>query len=511
MNEWWKEAVFYEAYVPSCCDGNGDGVGDLIGIVSKLDHLKELGVDGIWLTPFYKSPKVDNGYDISDYYSIDPVYGDMTLFETFIEQAHKRNMKVIIDIVLNHTSDQHPWFIESKSSLDNPKRDWYIWKDPVDNEKPNNWESFFKGSAWEYEEATKQYYYHAFSKEQVDLNWENQEVKEAMWDVLRFWLDKGVDGFRLDVINFLSIDSQLRDNPYDDNGEQLHTFDKDQPQIHGILKELNEVVHAYPDKVLVGEVGTEEFEIAKEYINDKDSLNIVFNFNLGSIEKLDIDKMYAEIDKMNKGLSKEQFPTLFFSSHDMSRHISRFGTNNNEKELAEIFCTLILTARGVPFIYNGEEFGMTDNYIDDINNMKDVQGIIAYHAAISNGIDEKEAIEIANKEGRDSSRALTQWQNAGNSTHEFYKEMIRIRREYPSLHAGEYKTLETNDEVLWYVKKNQEEILVMLNFAATNKEVKVEGCSSKSELILSNKRTNVELGNTITMQAYEILIIKMTK
>ena len=288
---WWKETVFYEIYMPSFKDGNNDGIGDFKGIASKLDYLHKLGVKGIWLTPFYPSPKVDNGYDISDYYNVDKDYGTLEDFKDFLEKAHKLDIKVIGDIVLNHTSSEHPWFKESRRSKDNEKRDFYIWR----KGKPNNWESFFGGDAWEYDDVTKEYYYHAFAKEQVDLNWANPRVYDEMIKVLKFWLDLGVDGFRFDVINFLTVNEDLSDNnPYDENGEQIHKFDKNQKGILDIIRRLaKEIKNIKEDAFLVGEVGSEDLNDLIDY-SGKDLLDVVFNFNLGSMESFSAEKIYKE-------------------------------------------------------------------------------------------------------------------------------------------------------------------------------------------------------------------------
>ncbi|HET6872449.1 MAG TPA: alpha-glucosidase, partial [Sporolactobacillaceae bacterium] len=459
---WWKQAVFYEVYMPSFCDGNGDGIGDFKGLTSKLDYLKELGIDGIWLTPFYKSPKVDNGYDIADYYSIDEDYGSMADFETFVKQAHEREIKVIADLVLNHTSSEHPWFKDARSSKDHPKRDWYIWKDPVEGGPPTNWESFFGGSAWEFDQESGQYYYHAFAKEQVDLNWTNPEVKQAMGDVMAFWLDKGIDGFRLDVINFLTVNKTFKNNPYDSNGtEQLHLYDKDQEGILDTVHEISEFVHGYPDKFLVGEVGSEELSVLQTYSGDG-KLDVVFNFNLGSQPTLNVESIFTQLKEMERVYTKDQLPTLFFSSHDMSRHISRFGKGKpgKEKDLAKLMAGLMLTARGVPFIYYGDEIGQRDLILDDLLEMKDVQGLTAYHLALEKGLSEEEALKQANEKGRDKSRSPMQWNSteyAGfssvahwiqlpkdfsqqtveaqlkdpQSMLSFYKDLIRIRKKNP--------------------------------------------------------------------------------
>jgi glycosidase len=528
MDKWWKQSTFYEIYMPSFKDGNGDGIGDFAGLASKLDYLEELGIDGLWLTPFYPSPRVDNGYDISNYYSVDPDYGTMADFEAFIQEARKRGIRVIADLVLNHTSSAHPWFRESKSSKDSPKRDWYIWRD-----EPNNWESFFSGSAWEYDEGTGQYYYHAFAKEQVDLNWKNPEVKEAMFDVMKFWLEKGVDGFRLDVINFLKVSDKFQDNPYDpDKQEQIHLYDQNQEGILTVIAEIAEFVHQYPGKFLVGEIGSEDIDILKEY-SGPGKLDVVFNFNIGSIHEFDPERVYRELAKTEEAYDPSQTPTLFFSSHDMSRFISRFG---GSEERAKLVATLMLTAKGVPFIYQGDEIGMRDWVADDIAQMKDVQGVLAYEEAINAGKSEKEALEEANGRCRDKSRTPIQWgpgNFAGFSEREpwisvprdaanlhveaqemdpgsmlsWYKRLLKLRKQHPSLSLGEYGQLHFEEGVIFYIKKDpSEQIIVALNFSNQSKTLDYEAGSVT--LLLSTKRDELNPEGPIMVLANEALILK---
>ncbi|MEH7746813.1 alpha-glucosidase [Neobacillus drentensis] len=524
MDKWWKRSSFYEIYMPSFKDGNGDGIGDFAGITSKLDYLKELGIEGIWLTPFYPSPKVDNGYDISDYNGIDQDYGTMADFELFLQEAHKRGIRVIADLVLNHTSSEHPWFQESKSSKNHPKRDWYIWRD-----EPNNWESFFGGTAWEYDAETNQYYYHAFAKEQVDLNWANPEVKCAMFDVMKFWLEKGIDGFRLDVINFLKVHDRFEDNPTD--GEQIHLYDKDQEGVLSVISEIAAFVHQYPDKFLVGEVGSEDLDILKQY-SGLGKLDVVFNFNIGSIGEFDAGKLFEQLAATEQAYGSAQMPTLFFSSHDMSRYISRFG---NEEDRAKLVAVLMLTAKGVPFIYYGDEIGMRDWVTDDIAKMKDVQGIMAYKFALEEGKSHDEALVMANKKSRDKSRTPMQWnldaqagfseglpwitvpEDAGKVTVEdqlndpesmlsFYKSLLKLRKEHSSLQVGDYEFLRMEEDMIYFVRKDQvEKIIVALNFSD---QPNLLEAGTDVRLLLSNKRTRLDRGNEINVLANEAIILK---
>lgn len=532
MDKWWKRSIFYEIYISSFCDSNNDGIGDLRGITSKLGYLKSLGIDGIWLTPYYKSPKVDNGYDIEDYYEINPDYGTMDDFDELLREAHKRNIKIIADLVLNHTSDKHKWFVESKASKDSQKRDWYIWKD-----KPNNWESFFSGSAWEYDEPTKQYYYHAFAKEQVDLNWSNSQVKKAMLDVVKFWLDKGIDGFRLDVINFLKVNDSFADNPSDENGEQQHIYDKDQAGIIQVIQELRDVVEQYDDRFLVGEVGSDNIETIKEYIGDT-CLDAAFNFNLGSIEKFDVKRIFTELKLMEEKLDG-QLPTLFFSSHDMPRYISRFGGETMDEERAKCVAVLMLTARGIPFIYYGDEIGMRDYVAESIACMRDIQGVLAYEKAIGNGKSYSEALIIANQRCRDKSRSPMQWDASeyagfstakpwmevhisrsvinvenqlidGNSIFNHYKQLISIREKHKSLLYGVYEKLDMQENAIYFVRKYEsEEVLVIINFGISELEFSIEKYQG-FKFVYSNIRESLDLSkSTIRVMSNESII--MTK
>ncbi|WP_419881532.1 alpha-glucosidase [Peribacillus sp. B-H-3] len=524
MVEWWKQSVFYEIYMPSFKDGNGDGIGDFSGITSKLDYLKELGIDGLWLTPFYPSPKVDNGYDIADYYEIDSDYGTMEDFELLIKEAHQGGIKVIADLVLNHTSSEHKWFKESRSNKDHPKRDWYIWRD-----EPNNWESFFGDTAWEYDQVTNQYYYHAFAKEQVDLNWANPDVKEAMFDVMKFWLEKGVDGFRLDVINFLKVNDRFIDNPFDaDKNEQNHLYDKDQEGILTIIEQIAEFVHQYPDKFLVGEVGSEDIGILKQF-SGLGKLDVVFNFNIGSIEKFDAGRLFEQLSETEKAYDEHQVPTLFFSSHDMSRFISRFG---GDEDRAKAVAALMLTAKGVPFLYFGDEIGMRDWITDDIEKMKDVQGLMGYKLALEAGKTAEEALAIANEKSRDKSRTPMRWNASGNvgfsdaepwitipndamkvnvaeqendpaSMLSFYKKLLHLRKEHSALRLGEYEELRYDEGMISYIKKDHSErIRVLLNFS--NQE-RVLNVGNDAVLLLATKQESPESGRIL---ANEAMLIK---
>jgi len=480
---WWKETVFYQIYMPSYADSNADGYGDFNGITSKLDYLHSLGVKGIWLTPFLKSPKVDNGYDVADYYQIDPVYGTRLDFDRFLKEAHNRGIKVIMDMVLNHTSTDSEWFRQSRQSKDNPYRDYYIWKD-----KPNNWESFFGGTAWEKDAASGQYYYHKFDTRMADLNWSNPKVVAEIQDVLRFWLQAGVDGFRLDVINFLTTDGILSDNPIN-KGKQDHAFDIDQPGVTSAIKIIRKTVDAVPGRFLVGEVGSDKIEILKRY-QSAELLDVVFNFNFGSIAEFSPERIFSEIKRMDAEMPG--YPTLFFGSHDMSRLMDRLADGNPERALA--LAAITLTAKGVPFVYFGEEIGMRNITAASVSEMIDVQGRTQYKLAIESGKTPDEALRIANSHNRDKSRSPMQWNASGfagfsaakswikmhpdyrnvnvetslsdkESIWHGYQKLIAIRNAEKALQYGDYKHLDYRDGMLSFEREfESDQIVVTINF-----------------------------------------------
>ena len=486
--KWWKETVFYQIYMPSYADSNGDGYGDFGGITGKLDYLQEMGVRGIWLTPFLTSPKVDNGYDIADYYNVDPVYGTNSDFEGFLKEAHKHGIKVIMDMVLNHTSTDCKWFQEAKKSKDNPYRDYYIWKD-----KPNNWESFFGGTAWQLDMATNQYYYHKFDVTMADLNWANPKVIEETRKVLRFWLDKGVDGFRLDVINFLNTDGIILNNPVKD-GKQYHLHDIDQKGVKDAMRMIKQTVNAYDNRFIVGEIGSDKIEVLKQY-QSEELLDVVFNFNFGSIPVFSAEKIFKELESMEKNMSN--YPTLFFGSHDMPRMIDRLANGNIKK--AEALAVLMLTAKGVPFIYYGEEIGMHNITAKNFEEIKDIQGRTSYKLAIEKGSNKTEALEEGNKQNRDKSRSPMQWnadmiggfssgkswikintdyaknnvevlKKTKNSILNIYQKLIALRNNEKVLQYGIYKKLEYKDEQILFTREfENESITVIINFSTENK------------------------------------------
>ena len=480
--KWWKESVFYQIYMPSYADSNGDGYGDFKGITDKLSYLQEIGVSGIWLTPFLSSPKVDNGYDIADYYAVDPTYGSKADFDTFLQEAHKRGIKVIMDMVLNHTSTDCKWFQESSKSKDNPYRDYYIWKD-----QPNNWESFFGGTAWEKDNTTNQYYYHKFDRRMADLNWSNPKVVAEVQKILRFWLDRGVDGFRFDVINFLNTDGITADNPLKE-GRQTHINDIDQAGVKNAMKIIKATVNSYKDRFIVGEIGSDKIEVLKQY-QSEELLDVVFNFNFGSIPSFSAERIFNELQSMEKNMSN--YPTLFFGSHDMPRMINRLA--GGDKKRAVALAALMLTAKGVPFVYYGEEIGMHNIVADSFEEIVDIQGKTHYKLALSEGKSEQQALVEGNENNRDKSRSPMQWnatafggfskgktwikmgsykqnnvaflQKNENSILADYKKLIRLRNREKVLQYGKYERLEYKNSCISFTRSCEgEKITVVINF-----------------------------------------------
>lgn len=485
---WWKESVFYQIYMPSYADSNGDGYGDFKGMTSKLDYLVQLGVKGIWLTPFLTSPKVDNGYDIANYYEVDPTYGSKADFNIFLKEAHKRGIKVIMDMVLNHTSTDCKWFQESRKSVDNPYRDYYIWRD-----KPNNWESFFGGTAWEKDTLTNQYYYHKFDKKMADLNWSNPKVVAEVQKVLRFWLDSGVDGFRLDVINFLTTNGITADNPVKD-GQQEHSNDIDQAGVKEAIRIIKSTVNEYNNRFIVGEIGSDKIEVLKQY-QSQDLLDVVFNFNFGSIKTFSSQRIFDELQSMEE--NRSNYPTLFFGSHDMPRMIDRLADRNPDKALA--LTALILTAKGVPFVYYGEEIGMHNVIAKNPEEMVDIQGRTHYQLALAKGKNPDEALVEGNEHNRDKSRSPMQWNgnafagfstekawikinpdynkvnvqslmNKENSILNGYKKLIALRNKEKVLQYGKYDRLEHKDGQILFTRSFEgDKITVVINFGSEKK------------------------------------------
>ena len=413
---WWKESVVYEIYPRSFCDSNNDGIGDLGGILKKLDYLKELGVDIIWLSPIYQSPNDDNGYDISNYQSILKEFGTMEEFEHLLDEVHKRDMRLIMDLVVNHTSDEHEWFIQSRKNCSNTYRDYYIWKEGKGNQPPNNWGSWFGGSAWEYDKNTDMYYLHIFSKKQPDLNWENEKVRQEVYNMMRWWLDKGIDGFRMDVISLISKNQQF---PDDENIQGLYgnliPYCAHGPRVHEFLKEMNREVLSKYDIMTVGEAACVTLEEARKYAGyDRGELDTVFQFEHVELcngeygkwtdESPELTDIKAVFDKWQKGLDGYAWNTLFWSNHDQPRAVSRFGNEEEYRELsAKMLATCMHMMKGTPYIYQGEELGMTNAHFTRIEQYRDIESINAYHENVEQrGLEADKMLLYLQKVSRDN-------------------------------------------------------------------------------------------------------------
>ena len=485
---WWKEAVGYQIYPRSFKDSNNDGIGDIRGIISKLDYLKELGIDVIWICPMYKSPNDDNGYDISDYQDIMDDFGNMEDFDLMLDEVHKRGMKLIIDLVINHTSDEHPWFIESKLSKDSKKRDWYIWRDGKDGAEPNNWESIFKGSAWQYDENTEQYFLHLFSKRQPDLNWDNEEVRQEIYKMINWWLDKGIDGFRVDAISHIKKEPGLidMDNPH--NLNYVSSFDKHMnvDGIHEYLEELNKNTFSKYDIMTVGEANGVDASESEMWVGEENGkFSMIFQFehlNLwGEVgeNKFNVKEYKKVLTKWQNALEGKGWNALFVENHDIPRVVSSWGNDNEYlEESAKAFALMYFMQKGTPFIYQGQEIGMTNVRFDSIEKYNDVKSINIYEEKINEGVSVNEALKVVASISRDNARTPMQWDSTNyagfsentpwidvnenyksiyvesqlaneNSVLNFYKKLIKIRKENPSLIYGRYDMILEEDEKIY--------------------------------------------------------------
>jgi oligo-1,6-glucosidase len=530
-NAWWKEAVVYQVYWRSFCDSNGDGYGDIIGLINKLDYIKDLGIDIIWLNPVYESPDKDNGYDISSYNAIMSKAGTIEQWDELLDEIHKRGMKLIMDLVVNHTSNQHPWFIESSSSLDNPKRDWYIWKDPINGREPNNWRSYFTPSTWEYHEKTGQYYFHSFAVEQPDLNWKNPEVREEIYKMMRFWLNKGIDGFRMDVINLLAkIDGfPNAKDPYDTS------YLGNNPGIHEYLKEMNEKVLRQYDIFTVGEIPFVTPEDGVLYVGeDRNELHTLFHFEVADdMPSWDMLRFKEIQDRWYDGLWGKGWNSQFLNNHDHTRQVTRYGNDKEYRvQSAKLLATMLHTLPGIPYIYQGEEIGMTGLRFDSIDDYDDILMKNKYDEEVAKGRDPKEVLESLIPLSRDNSRTPMQWDdsdNAGftsgtpwmqvnpnykqinvknalrdpNSVYYYYKKLIQLRKENPVMVYGDYKHYTKNDEHVYaYTRSLENETwLIVLNHCDHDNQYRLPG-----ELV--NKEKELLIGNYLAVNEDNGLVLR---
>ncbi|UOF89673.1 alpha-glucosidase [Fodinisporobacter ferrooxydans] len=514
---WWKEAVVYQVYWRSFYDTDGDGIGDLQGVIEKLDYIKELGVDVIWLNPCYDSPDVDNGYDIRDYYSIMEKAGTFALWQQLLAEVHKRGMKLIMDLVVNHTSDEHSWFVESRSSKSNPKRDYYIWKDAKAGAPPNNWRSYFTPSAWEYDETTDAYYFHSFAVEQPDLNWENPNVRKEIYQMMRFWLDQGIDGFRLDAIALLAKPNGFPDAENPDDIRYL----TNNPGIHKFLREMNEEVLCHYDILTVGEAA---FVTPKEgllYVGeDRDELHTIFHFEIcDEMPKWDMLRFKEIQQRWYQGLWGKGWNSQFLNNHDHTRQVSRYGNDREYRiESAKLLATMIHTLPGTPYIYQGEEIGMTAVYFPSIEEYKDIAVKNKYTEEVAKGGSPKEVLETLRPLARDNSRTPMQWDDSGNagftkgepwiqvnpnyteinvekdladsnSVLAFYKQLIQLRKQHPVMVYGEYQDVSDGDLHIYAYARTWEDVcwLIVLNHSDCDRSFSVpKEYRNPDKLLLAN-------------------------
>ncbi len=557
---WWKKSVVYQIYPKSFYDTTGNGVGDIAGIIEKLDYLKKLGVDVVWLTPIYKSPQRDNGYDISDYFVIQEEYGTMEDFDRLITEAHKRDLKIIMDIVVNHTSTEHEWFQEAKKSKDNPYRDFYIWKDQKeDGSAPTNWVSKFGGSAWEHDKLTEQSYLHLFDVTQADLNWENERVRRSVYDMMTFWFEKGVDGFRLDVINLISKDQRFLDDDGSIAPGDGRKFYTDGPRVHEYMREMNQEVFSKYDSMTVGEMSSTTVDHCIQYSHpDRGELSMTFNFHHLKVDYPNGEKWaLADFDfiklkeilstwqtEMNKGGG---WNALFWCNHDQPRVVSRYGNDElYHNKSAKMLAATIHLMQGTPYIYQGEEIGMTNPKFSSIDEYRDVESLNVYEIKRAQGMNENEILEILKHKSRDNSRTPVQWSdepNAGftkgtpwinpadnyreinvekalddeDSIFYFYQKLIALRKQYDIITYGNYELILGEDEQIFgYIRNGADEkLLVINNFYGSEtafelpEDITFEGYHS--EILLSNYKDSSKEFKQVLLRPYESIVYHLKK
>ena len=523
---WWQRGVIYQVYPHSFQDDNGDGVGDLAGITRRLDYVQWLGVDAVWLSPIFPSPMVDHGYDVSDYRDVDPLFGTLADFDRLLARAHELGLKVILDFVPNHTSDQHVWFQQSRASRESPKRDWYLWRDPAPGGGvPNNWLSNFGGTTWEWDAHTRQYYYHAFHKRQPDLNWRNPAVRRAMYDIMRFWFDRGVDGFRIDVLWHLIKDAELRDNPPNPNWKPgmpphqavLQKFSTDRPEMVEIIRELRQVANEYPERVLIGEIYLPIRRLVAYYGQRDDGVHLPFNFQLVTLP-WDARTIAAAIKTYEGALPDGAWPNWVLGNHDQPRLASRVGPQQ-----APVAAMLLLTLRGTPTIYYGEEIGMHDVEVP-VPLRRDPQGRgmpgiemerdfyrtpMQWSAGAGAGFSEAEPwLPLAD----DYARSNVEIQRANPaSLLGLYRNLIRLRRSEAALVEGSYAAVPTEGDALAYVREAEgRRLLVALNLGRRRAMVACPGVHGRVVLGTAPGRGPTQVGESISLAPHEGIIVRVS-
>ena len=550
---WWKESVVYQIYPRSFCDSNGDGIGDLNGITGKLDYLKELGVDVIWLSPVYKSPNDDNGYDISDYQAIMDEFGTMEDFDRMLATAHEKGIKIMMDLVVNHTSDEHKWFIESRKSTDNPYRDYYIWRPAKeDGSLPNNWGSCFSGPAWEYDKTTDMYFLHLFSKKQPDLNWDNPAVRQDVFDMMNWWLKKGVDGFRMDVISLISKEPGLPDKEPGINGYATFNVSANGPHVHEYLQEMRQKALNNADTITVGECSGVTLEEAKKYArSDEKELNMVFQFEHMDVDsdekagkwttrKMDLRDLKKILTRWQKGLQDIAWNSLYWENHDQPRSVSRFGNDSDEyREIsAKMLATCIHMMQGTPYVYQGEELGMTNCPFNTLDNFRDLESINAFHELTEQGkMTEEDMMAAIGYKGRDNARTPMQWDdsayagfstanpwimvnpnytkinakdqvNREDSVFKYYQKLIKLRHESELIVYGTYDLILDDDKDIYaYIRTlGDEKLIVYCNFSENTREVELPEEFTNGKVLISNY-SDAKVNHKITLRPYEAIVI----
>ncbi|MDO4272475.1 MAG: alpha-glucosidase [Eubacteriales bacterium] len=558
MNKtWWKEAVVYQIYPRSFRDSNGDGIGDLNGITEKLDYLKELGIDVIWLSPVYQSPNDDNGYDISDYRGIMKDFGTMEDYDRMLAAAHERGIRIVMDLVVNHTSDEHSWFVESRKSKDNPYRDYYIWRDGKDGKEPNNWGSCFSGSAWEYDETTEMYYLHLFSKKQPDLNWDNPTVRKEVFDMMDWWCQKGIDGFRMDVISMISKVPGLPDGEVGENGYgAFGPYVCNGPHVHEYLQEMNKEVLSKYDLLTVGECSGVTVEEAKKYASlDGKELNMVFQFEHMDLDggetfkwndrKIDLVELKKVLTKWQVSLMGEAWNSLYWCNHDQPRMLSRMGDDSPEyREIsAKMLATCLHMMQGTPYVYQGEELGMTNVPFEKLSDFRDIESINAYHELVEGGVlNGEDMMRYLRYKSRDNARTPVQWddsENAGftsgnpwimvnpnykeinakeqlsreDSVFRYYQKLINLRHTNEIIVYGSYELLAPEDPAVYAYTRTleNEKLLVICNFTKENQTfLTPEEFSGKDDIkVMISNYKDTECAANMVLRPFEAVVFQL--
>ena len=548
---WYKEMSVYHIWPRSFCDGNGDGIGDIPGLISRLDYLQWLGIGAVWLCPVYDSPNDDMGYDIRDYRKIMSEFGTMEDFDRLLEEMHRRDIRLVMDLVVNHTSDEHQWFIESRKSKDNPYRDYYIWKEGKGDNPPNNWGSWFGGSAWEYDETTEMYYLHIFSKKQPDLNWDNTEVRQSVYQMMRWWLEKGVDGFRMDVISLISKDPSFADGKIDGMYGDLTPFCAHGPHVHEYLKEMNARVLSRYDLMTVGETAGVTIEEAQKYAGeDSHELSMVFQFEhvdvagkYGAWRTEQIPMLFLKkvLSKWQTELHGKAWNSLFLGNHDQPRTVSAFGDDRPQWRVrsAKMLATCLHMMEGTPYIYQGEELGMTNCPFQSLDEFRDIDSLNGYRRWVTDGpLTHDEFFPYLLFKSRDNARTPMQWDDSPNagftrgtpwirvnpnytevnaaaamadpdSTFYYFQKLIRLRKTHPVIVHGRYALLEKDDPALFIYTRTLDDaqLLVMCNFKEQAREWTMPAGFAGAQVLISNTGRTQQAEQTITLQPYEALVL----